>query len=360
MQEDRIPLVIIYPCLQSLNFIVIILEQAKIFDKIYFESYVTKKLMKSSSEPLRENREIHMCTIESDSNFKKNSYIVEMSNKENNNILNDFSNEIRNTNIKIEKNSSFKINNSQENFKKDFSDNEKNEQTDIEFENNLKEIKNIDSININYNDEKIMVENDQNQNKANSNLNDLDKNLEYLNFKKINKFQDEIVEKNFTEKDSEMRCNDLNIQNPILNLNIPNINNSDSKLPELNDNENYSMTLKLAVSTKEFFYLILILIFGIGSVIANLNNISYIYESITQTPNGNSNDSNKTLMTNISQFVILYFVFNSFTRIISGLILDFLIKKKKFINFLIFISLLGLLSQFLGLFMNKFLLFVSI
>ena len=94
----------------------------------------------------------------------------------------------------------------------------------------------------------------------------------------------------------------------------------------------------------------MMLALGIGSMIANLNNIEFIAKSITV--NQSSSD--------IYEYVILYFAFNSFFRIISGIILDRLIKMGKFYNFLIIVSFVGFLSQVFGVILERNLLFLSI
>jgi hypothetical protein len=52
-------------------------------------------------------------------------------------------------------------------------------------------------------------------------------------------------------------------------------------------------------------------------------------------------------------------VFNSFFRILSGVVLDRLLKKGMFFHFLVFMSCLGFISQIFGIFMDKELLYVS-
>lgn len=379
MQEDRIPLVIIYPCLQSLNFIVIVLEKANIFDKLYFEAYVNKKLVKNNSKPLRENTSILSISSESlrdENNHKKNSLKIRQENNKDNGVnSNDLnaiekltnrsngnasrenlfssSQESENANIikeittpikkenSIEKNDDEKVI-AKNKIKEDF--------TDINLGDNSNDNLNVINVNINFNDETKIDEKDLEEKEIDINLKKLSSDLN----KTANDHQQSLSKIPYENKSNNSKVNPLS-----LNISVQNNRNNSINSIFL-DIENDSMTLKSAVMTKEFLNLIIILIFGIGSVIANLNNISFIYESITLNPNANTNDQSKANMTNVSQYVILYFVFNSFARIISGLILDHLIKIKKFIIFLIFISVLGFISQILGLFMNKILLLISI
>jgi MFS family permease len=112
----------------------------------------------------------------------------------------------------------------------------------------------------------------------------------------------------------------------------------------------HSVSLHSAIFSKKISILFVMLVFGIGSMIANLNNIEFIVKSIV------INQSPK----DIYEYVILYFAFNSFTRIISGIYLDKLLKKGKIYQFLILISFGGLLSQILGLVLHKNVLYISI
>ena len=59
-------------------------------------------------------------------------------------------------------------------------------------------------------------------------------------------------------------------------------------------------------------------------------------------------------------YVILYFTLNSLTRISSSIFLDYLIKNNKFIYFFLMFSFFGFISQFLGISMNKKLLYITI
>jgi hypothetical protein len=119
-------------------------------------------------------------------------------------------------------------------------------------------------------------------------------------------------------------------------------------LLSLQNQSEFSKFLYL-ISTKEIYLLFTILILGIGSVIANLNNVQFIITSISLVPTSKE----------IFDYAVMYFVFNSFFRIISGLIIDKLISKNMLFHFLISTSILGFFSQALGVFMDKDLLYLS-
>jgi hypothetical protein len=78
------------------------------------------------------------------------------------------------------------------------------------------------------------------------------------------------------------------------------------------------------------------LILAIGSVIANLNNIFFIYQSIYYRKH-QPTDPNASLIVIYNDkdsyfYFILYFVCNSLTRLVSGSILDILIRRKIMID----------------------------
>lgn len=374
MQENRIPLVILYPCLQSLNFIVILLEKTSIFDKIYFSEYVNKKLATTNALPLKPNNSIlsiinNTNTIFQRPDSKKNSAISNIGNESSKNLENIIKeNEMqtpkyRNSyTIRADADVYNKEDNKNPNFSGD------NDYTSKLGFDGIKK----DSLKSNINKEvsiclpSIIIK-DLNGN-INADINDETKmeeiNLNESTIKRKNSMS--FIEENESSNNNKKDISDNQQANNNNQTTQPNeaISNGNSGSIAGAENENTFVSMKTAVTSKEFFYLILILIFGIGSVIANLNNIQFIYESII-IPNASkaaetNDDMRKTILMNVFQYVILYFVFNSFTRIISGLVLDYLIKIKKFINFLLVISCLGFISQIFGLFMNKYLLYVSI
>lgn len=92
-----------------------------------------------------------------------------------------------------------------------------------------------------------------------------------------------------------------------------------------------------------------ILVIGIVSAIANINNVQILISSLST--NVQSKD--------IYNYAVLYFVFNSFSRIISGLIIDSLIQKRKIYHFVIFVTLTSPISQLIGISMDKDQLLIS-
>lgn len=121
----------------------------------------------------------------------------------------------------------------------------------------------------------------------------------------------------------------------------------------------------VALRTKKFIFIFMMLLFGIGSVIANLNNIQFILKScqgVKKPMNPLHSESHIVMYFDKRLFIymIMYFIFNSGTRMISGFFLDYLIKRKKFYHYILFFSGVGFISQILGIFMEKHILYVSI
>jgi len=173
-----------------------------------------------------------------------------------------------------------------------------------------------------------------------------------------------------------------NIKKEISQIDIPNDSNLESIADSFQNRKNYisdgrnslniSVVFKIkdyspvqAIKTKKFILLFFILIFGVGSAIANLNNLQFILKSTQgyKKPFDPLNRQSNIIAyfdKRLFIYLILYFIFNSSTRLISGYVLDFLIKRNKFYNYILFFSGIGFISQVLGIFMDKNLLYVSI
>lgn len=149
--------------------------------------------------------------------------------------------------------------------------------------------------------------------------------------------------------------NNKNLENKSFNSN-DNLQNSQavnsmlqSSSSSISCESEYRKFIRL-VTSKEVSILFTILVLGVGSVIGNLNNIEFIVSSISKT----------TSRSDIFEYSILYFSFNSLSRLVSGIIIDKLILQGKIFFFLLAASLFGLFSQVLGILMTKEYLVISI
>jgi hypothetical protein len=118
-----------------------------------------------------------------------------------------------------------------------------------------------------------------------------------------------------------------------------------------------------ALKSPKLILLFIALFFGLGSTLSNVSNINFILKSLTYKIHYSG--MNKGLISiykskELFFYVILYFTLNSLTRISSSIFLDYLIKNNKFIYFFLMFSFFGFISQFLGISMNKKLLYITI
>ena len=118
-----------------------------------------------------------------------------------------------------------------------------------------------------------------------------------------------------------------------------------------------------ALKSPKLILLFIALFFGLGSTLSNVSNINFILKSLTYKIHYSG--MNKGLISiykskELFFFFFLYFNLNSLTRISSSIFLDYLIKNNKFIYFFLMFSFFGFISQFLGISMNKKLLYITI
>ena len=102
----------------------------------------------------------------------------------------------------------------------------------------------------------------------------------------------------------------------------------------------------------QIMLLFIVLALTMGCMISNVNNIKYIVISI---------DSSKSISsTSLDKYPLLYFAFNSLSRVATGRFCNELMGTDKAFVILISITTIGLVSQILGLFMSKFFIYLSI
>ena len=133
------------------------------------------------------------------------------------------------------------------------------------------------------------------------------------------------------------------------------LNNSYSlEEKEDDDAENYSRFVFLITlfRRQQIMLLFVVLILTMGSMISNVNNIKYIVVSI---------DSSKDISsTSLDKYPLLYFAFNSLTRIVIGRISNELMGTDEAFAILVSITIMGFISQIFGFFMTKFFVYLSI
>ena len=160
----------------------------------------------------------------------------------------------------------------------------------------------------------------------------------------LNHYQNSIEETNANIINTNTSFNSLN--------NSSNIYSSDEK--EDDNMENYSrfVFLMSLFRRKQIILLFVVLILTMGSMISNVNNIKYIVVSIDPYKEISS--------TSLDKYPLLYFAFNSLTRIAVGRISNELMGTDETFTILISITIMGLISQVFGFFMTKFFVYLSI
>ena len=106
--------------------------------------------------------------------------------------------------------------------------------------------------------------------------------------------------------------------------------------------------LKILIHDKIIQCLFTLLFLTIGCMISNLNNVKFVALSI--------NSSKKSL----DEYPLLYFAFNSLSRIVSSYLLKGIIHSQKVFLIFCIVIFIGLFSQFLGVFMSEGILYISI
>ena len=275
----------------------------------------------------------------------------------NNNIRNsDASNESNNTddNINLNKNENNNDINidSNPNNKSENLENNRESITSTQYENN-----NISNININNNiNQEIRPSIISNSNYENNQIrSDLNRNRQEKILSKVNNST------NFNMINNNQKNNNSNINFPKTtrsNLNTTEMNSfvnditrtsiMQNQIIEEDPSRDQIEVLKTLFKDQVIQCLFALLFITIGCMISNLNNIKFIVLSI--------NSSKKSL----DEYPLLYFAFNSLSRIIASYLLKGVIHSQKVFLYFIIIIFIGFFSQFLGIFMNENLLYLSI
>ena len=159
----------------------------------------------------------------------------------------------------------------------------------------------------------------------------------------------------------------------INNVEINNKNNTEA----INNNQDNNLVLnERNVSTQEnevdfisslkslkLILLFFALFLGIGVTMSSISNINFILKSLSYKVHYSG--LNKGLISiykakELFFYVILYFTLNSLVRICSVSFFDYLIKSKKIKYYFFIFSIIGLISQIIGILMKKNLLYLSI
>ena len=102
----------------------------------------------------------------------------------------------------------------------------------------------------------------------------------------------------------------------------------------------------------QIMQLFFVLILTMGCMISNVNNIKFVVSAI---------DSSKSLNSvSLDKYPLLYFAFNSLTRVVIGRLANEIMGTSYTFSILVSITITGFISQILGIFMTKFFIYISI
>ena len=292
--------------------------------------------------------------INSSNDIKRDSNISD-NNRDSNAKIND-ENKNRDSNVSDNnRDSNIKINDENKNRDSNISDN--NRDSNINNRYNYLNINDNRDSNINNNQEiresitSVQFEN----NKTNNCINQSQNIRESINYKNnqiqsdlVRQRQEKIIAKvndsnNFIPETSinsliNFPKSTRSTHNTEMNSFVEYINQNNEVIEDDPYRDQYEV-LKQIIHDKMIILFFALLLFTMGCMVSNLNNIKFIILSI--------NSSSKYL----DEFILLYFSFNSLSRIITSYLLKGILHSKILFMFLLVIILIGLLSQIFGMFM---------
>ena len=307
-------------------------QQTNNNNRISYPSFFNDNDNNDNNENNNNNQEMNNNFDNNNNNNNNNYYPKFTLNSENNEMNNNGNEENNNIQNEYPKFSITKNNNDNEN------NNEQN--------NNIDNNNNISNLNINKNNDNNInnkeIENNQNKNNnrisnKKNNFGDSSK-LEFLDSEKKNIFSPD---------------NYNNTQNNLTNTYLRpfNLNNIDDNEKEEEENHNKCVLLLSLLCKPQIMKLFIVLVLTMGSMISNVNNIKFIVASITN----HSLDS-----TSLDKYPLIYFSFNSISRIFTGASISAVMGTDYTFAALQTITFIGLLSQLWGIFMTKFTIYISI
>ena len=219
---------------------------------------------------------------------------------------------------------------------------------------------------------KFSITKDNHNEDNNNNINNINDNKDDINNSKLNNEDKNENEKNKKNiKQNNLKTNIIDSEKKILNQNEINnttqnnlIINSTSPFDynynyHLDENENdeeeshNKCVLLLSLFCKpQIIKFFIVLVLTMGSMISNVNNIKFIVASIS---------SNHSLSsTSLDKYPLIYFSFNSIARLLTGASISNLMGTPYTFVALQTITIIGFWSQLLGVFMTKFMIYISI
>ena len=204
------------------------------------------------------------------------------------------------------------------------------------------------------NKEDLKDKKEQNKGEDEGNILTNNKKNSIINNKELKKNNDH--NNNIQQTENKRMKDDISVnQNPnINNTNSIFINNQNFLLEECEYEESPNKRALVCSFFKnpEIIGILIVLMLTIGSMISNVNNIKFIVFAIKSDL--------LTYDSSLDKYPLIYFSFNSITRILTGQWVKYIIGTEETFSILYTITCVGLISQILGIFMTRFLIYISI
>jgi len=323
--NSKIPVTYFLPIVQAANILIVILEKFEIWDKFFMEQFEQNENRENENEIEMKERKDNdlvkrLCPPKKLNSFHNNN-ILHNNDEEKNNSNNDinklnlsFNFEKRINDLKVK----YELNNSETGYNF-YSSNNKNQIKNFEFE--------TENINHHFNF-------------PSSNFNGLENINNDISIPKLDK-RDGIIES--FEKEEENRYSIIQTKsNQVNNETLKQYNNNYSK-ESIKDLCNCESRILKIFSKTDLIKVTFIITIGIGCSSCVNENIIWILKSMNPTIEPSK----------ISDFSIIFFAFDSFSRLISSLFLNKIASLNLISEYLFCISFLGLISQLIALSMKE-------
>ena len=322
--NSKIPVTYFLPIVQAANILIVILEKFEIWDKFFLELFEQNENRENENEiEMKEKKNNDLVTKLCPPKKLNSFYDNNINEEEKNNSINDknkfnlsFNFEKRLNDLKVK----YELNNSETGYNF-YSTNNKNKVKNFEFE--------TENINNHFNF-------------LSSNFNGLENINNDISIPKIDK-REGIIES--LEREEENRYSIINTKSNQIQINnetLKQYNNNYSK-ESIKDLCNCESRIVKIFSKTDLIKVTFIITIGIGCSSCVNENIIWILKSMNPTIEPSK----------ISDFSIIFFAFDSFSRLISSLFLNKIASLNLISEYLFGISLLGLLSQLIALSMKE-------
>ena len=362
--KSKLPIMYFLPVLQVVNVVLIILEKCKVWDKIMMKYYIKANLHKKNTNNESKERKENNSSLGNDELSKK---------KEDDKIIIvdvDSEKSIIEKKMNLSFNYQKRINDLKVKYEIDPIQNQLNDNNNNNNNNNNLDILNQifeQHNNYNKNENTGTVTNNNNNNNLGNNyplityfISNSSNNKEILYNNVINANQNDFldVDRVFSSTNQQGEETRTVQHQPQIDQNNF-ISDSDIQIPKIEKREGYietmtknqnEISLCKILCTHDIIMIFCIILLGTGAASSLNNNIDLVIKSIKLNIQPSK----------INDFSIIYFAFDSFFRMVLGIILNWLFAKQRTNIFLIICAILGLISQLISSKMTQGILYANI